>query len=87
MYENLKSFLVTWNDKNNDRQKLQQVYLLIVIIGVFVAGIVSLVNPELGHNLVLVALSALLVFFANAIIWNLLKGSLLVNLSSKKRNK
>lgn len=85
MYETIKSFLISWNSKNNERQKLQQLYLVIIIVGIFVAGITSLVNADLGHNLVLIAFAAVVVFLTNAVVWNLLKAGLLTTLPTKPR--
>lgn len=87
MYDSIKASLNTWNTKTNDRQKLQQLYLAIIVVGIIVAGVTSLLNPEIGHNLVLVAIFAIVVFISNAVVWNLLKAGLLSNLSTKSRRK
>ncbi len=87
MYEAIKSSLIEWDRKNSDRQKLQQLYLAIIVVGILVAGVTSLLNAEVGHNLVFVAIFAIFVFLANAIAWNLLKAGLLSNLASKSRRK
>jgi len=87
MYESIKSSLVIWNTKTTERQKLQQLYLAIIVVGILVAGVTSLLNAEVGHNLVLVAIFAILVFLSNAIAWNLLKAGLLSALPTKPRRK
>ena len=53
MYENMKSLLNNWNATTTERQKLQHTYLVVSIVMVFVAGIVSLLNAEVGHEVVL----------------------------------
>lgn len=89
MLENIKSVLISWNASSSERQKLQHVYLVIAVIIVFGSGIVSLINANAGHELVKIALYAVIIFLANAVTWNLLQSSLLSKISkksSKKRN-
>lgn len=85
MYEVLKASLNKWNSTKNERQKLQHVYLALTFAIVLLAGIVSLFNAKVGHQIVLVALGAVLAFFINAIVWNLLKSSLLEKLPSRSK--
>ena len=87
MYESLKTALITWNTKTGERQKLQQVYLAIIIVGILVAGLITLLNPEIGHNLVLIALFALIVFLSNAVLWNLLKAGVLSHIPTRSKRK
>ena len=87
MYENIKALLNNWNATTTERQKLQHTYLVISIAMVFVAGIISLLNTEIGHEIVLIALFAVMVFLANAVIWNLLNSALLTKLSSRSKKK
>ncbi|MBC7565013.1 hypothetical protein H7100_02145 [Candidatus Saccharibacteria bacterium] len=87
MYESLKTALYTWNTKTNERQKLQHVYLVIIVAGILIAGVVTLVNADLGHNIVLVALFAIVVYVANAVVWNLLKAGLLSKIPTRLKRK
>lgn len=87
MYEGIKAALITWNSSTTERQKLQHTHLFIIVIAVLVAGVVSLIEPETGHTLVKIALFALLVFLANAVVWNLLQSGLLTKLADKSRRK
>lgn len=87
MFENIRAALESWNNNSSERQKLQHTYLVLATITVFGAGLVSLVNAELGHNIVTIALLAVIIFFANAIVWNLLQSSLLSRLSKRPRKK
>jgi cell division protein FtsW (lipid II flippase) len=87
MIEAIKTMLANWKTNANERQKLQHAYIAIAIALVFVAGVASLANPDLGHKLVLIALFAVAVFLANAIVWNLLQSSLVAKLPSKTNRK
>lgn len=50
--ELLQSILTEWNKNTNECAKLQQAYVAIVITGVVVAGIITLLNPNLGHTII-----------------------------------
>lgn len=87
MFETLKSFLVTWNATKSDRQKLQHAYLVATFVIVMAAGITSLLDAQLGHNVVRLALLAMVVFLVNAISWNLMQSSLLSKLPRPTKTK
>jgi cell division protein FtsW (lipid II flippase) len=87
MYQNVRSLLTNWNSTTTERQKLQHTYLLVSIVVVFVAGIISLFNADLGHKSVLIALFAIVAFLTNAIVWNLLKSSVISKLPSRPKRK
>lgn len=87
MFESIKSALESWNSYSSERQKLQHTYLAVAVIVVFGSGLISLINAELGHDIVRVALLAVMVFFTNALVWNLLQSSLLSKLPKKPRKK
>lgn len=85
--ENFKNLIIEWNQKKNERQKLQHAYLFIALSGTLVAGLASLINPGLGHEIVKIAFYAVLVFLVNAIGWNLLQSGIINKLPSKPRKK
>lgn len=87
MFENIKSALQSWNASASERQKLQHIYLVIAVIIVFGAGIVSLINADFGHELVKFALYAVIIFLANATVWNLLQSSFLSKIPKKSSRK
>ncbi len=87
MFEVLKNSLNSWNVQKSERQKLQHAYLALTVLVVLLAGIISLFDGELGHNIVLVALIAIGAYFVNSIVWNLLQASLLDKLSTKPKRK
>lgn len=85
MLEVLIASLNKWNATKTERQKLQHSYLVLAFAIVLLAGIVSLFNANVGHQVVLVALVSLAAFAVNAIVWNLLKSALIEKLSSKPK--
>lgn len=87
MFEVLKDSLNNWNISKNERQKLQHAYLVLTVLIVLIAGIISLFDGELGHDIVLIALMAISAFFINSIVWNLLQSSLLDKLPTKAKRK
>lgn len=87
MFEVLKDSLNSWNIQKSERQKLQHAYLALAVVIVLIAGIISLFDGNLGHNIVLVALLAIVTFFINSVVWNLLQSSLLDKLPTKPKRK
>lgn len=87
MFELMRESINTWNMRKSERQKLQHTYLALAVIIVILAGIISLFDGELGHNVVLIALISIAAFFANSVVWNLLQSSLLDKLPSKPKRK
>ncbi len=87
MFEVLLASLIKWNSVKNERQKLQHSYIVFALLTVLLAGIISLFNASLGHKIVLVALGSIGAFVAKAILWNLLKSSLIERLQIKPKRK
>ena len=77
MYKSLLKSLRAWNESNTERVKLQHAYIAAAITAIVVAGLVGLVNYDLGQRLTAIALLVLGVFFVNLIAWTLLSGLVL----------
>lgn len=84
MFESIKETLVTWNGKNDERAKLQQAYIAIAVIMLIVAGLVGLLNRDLGQNLLLIAIISAGMFLVNAVVWSLLQSALLARLTVRR---
>jgi len=84
MFESLKEALVSWQAKNDDRVKLQHIYIILAVALLLAAGVVGLVNHELGQNILTVAIVSAVMFLMNAIVWALLQSALLSRLASKQ---
>jgi cell division protein FtsW (lipid II flippase) len=85
MFEPLKETLTTWNTKNGERAKLQHAYIVIAVVLLVVAGVVGLMNRELGQNILVISIISAAMFLANAIAWSLLQSALLFRISSQRR--
>jgi len=85
MFESIKETLASWNAKTSERAKLQHAYIVIAALLLVTAGIVGLLNRDLGQNILAVAIVSAAMFLANAIAWSLLQSALLVRLSSIRR--
>lgn len=71
------SLLAQWNARYDARRKMQHVYLVIIVASIFVAGLLSLVNRDLGFFTLRITLLASVVFLINAVTWSLLHTGLL----------
>lgn len=82
--ESIMDVLRAWNKSTPDRVKLQHVYIAIIIAVTVVAGLVSLINAQLGRQLITVAGIALVAVIANALTWALIRVYLLDRLDRKR---
>ena len=85
MFNALYNSLLEWNRTSNDREKLQHLYLLIVVLSVIVAGIVSLVDNTAGQDLLVITLAAGAIFIVNAVLWSLLDSTVVARLSGRRK--
>lgn len=72
MTEQLSKALVQWKTKTTERQKLQSTYMAIAIISLIVAGLVGLIDNELGIDIAYVTVFSAVAFLLNAVIWHLI---------------
>ena len=82
--ESIMDVLRAWNKSTPERVKLQHVYIAIIIAVTLVAGLVSLINAQLGRQLITVAGIALVAVIANALTWALIRVYLLDRLDRKR---
>ena len=87
----IKQLLIDWNSEKNQRIKLQQAYLVIVVLMAIASGLVTLVNISLGRTIIMSAAILALVYVVNSISWLVLdmivskKIDLIAKSSVKKR--
>ena len=87
----IKQLLIDWNSEKNQRIKLQQAYLVIVVLMAIASGLVTLVNLSLGRAIIMSAAVLALVYIVNGISWLVLdmivskKIDLIAKSSGKKR--
>ncbi len=82
MYQSLKISLKSWNSATTDRQKMQHMYVAAAAMLLIVAGILGLLNQDLGQQLLAIAIAAAAIFLINAIAWALLQSFVLFKLSA-----
>ncbi|MEO7364182.1 MAG: hypothetical protein ABIV43_01595 [Candidatus Saccharimonadales bacterium] len=88
MFKEIEASVIRWNASTNERQKLQHSYLALTIALILIAGVVSLLSANFGHNLTYLAGAAVVAFAINALVWNLLNSALLTKLPVRpKRTK
>lgn len=85
MYNSLFNAVLEWNKSTNERQKLQHVYIVLIMLSVIVAGIVALIDAPTGQNILLVTAVAGAIFLANAIIWSLVESVFVARLSGRRK--
>lgn len=81
MLKSASKFIEEWNQHTSERAKLQHSYVVLAIASILIAGLVGLINYDLGQQLVALALICAGVFLANALAWALLSGLILVKLN------
>lgn len=86
MFKDLTKTLQDWNERTSTRQKMQHTYIVLAIGLIVVAGIVGLVNYDLGQRLLSGAFLAIAAFLANAVVWALLQSFVLLRLPPVKKS-
>ena len=87
----IKQLLIDWNSEKNQRIKLQQAYLVIVVLMAIASGLVTLVNISLGRTIIMSAAILALVYIVNSVSWLVLdmivskKINLIAKVPGKKR--
>ena len=71
--ELIRKQLRNWNNNHDSFTKLQHTYAVLALLVFVGAGIISLVNYQLGQSILFIALCSLLVFIANGVVWALIR--------------
>lgn len=87
MLETIKTALIQWNIETNERRKLQHTYIVLFSVLIIAAGLITLISPTLGYNIVVIGIFGFCAFIANGLIWNLLQSLLLAKLPGKPKRK
>jgi len=84
MFESLKELFMAWNTKNGERVKLQHTYIVIALLLLIIAGLIGLINKDLGQNILAVAIISAALFLINAVVWSLLQSAVLSRTMSRR---
>ena len=87
MLQAFKDSFVQWNQRTNDREKLQHTYIVLLMFIVFLAGLVSLFNATRSRQLMYAALALIITLAVNFVVWSLLKTTLLDRLPRPTRRR
>jgi hypothetical protein len=83
MLESLRTSLTAWNESTSDRRKLQQLYLLAIVVTVLTAGVFALIDYRIGHDILRIAGILVGVFLINTVAWSLLQSIILSRIPAK----
>jgi uncharacterized membrane protein len=84
MFEVLKSSIIEWNQTRSDREKLQHTYVLLIVICIFLAGVMGLINSDRAADVLYVAIALLIALVVNLVTWSLLKTTVLDKLPTRR---
>ena len=84
--ESLQELLTNWNKKHDSRAKLQHTYLVVAVALVVLAGLIGLVNMNMGQQMLAIALVSAGVFLINAVAWALLESSVINRLGKVRKS-
>ena len=82
----IRNTLRDWHATHDDRTKLQHAYIAFAVVSIVAAGLIGLVNYDLGQQLTALALLSLAIFFVNLLAWTLLQGLVLMNLDKSEQS-
>lgn len=85
MFTTLIDSLRDWDKQTDAHQKLQHSYLVVALALVLIAGIIGLINYDLGQRILLGAFIAVVIFLVNAVTWALLQSFVLLRIPRAPR--
>lgn len=90
MVQLIKQLLTDWNSEKDQRLKMQRAYFVLAVLIAVVAGLITLVNFEMGRILTMIAGFLAVIFITNSIVWALLDAFVIQKINklskaSKKR--
>lgn len=83
--KSVQTFLTRWNNTYSDHTKLQHAYAVLAIVSLIVAGIISLINYNLGQSLLFISIVTVLVFVGNGVVWALINTFVVPSTPSRPR--
>jgi undecaprenyl pyrophosphate phosphatase UppP len=83
----IKDMLTEWNATYNERAKLQHAYIVLIIVGVVLAGLVGLLNYDASRAILRACFAGVGIVVANAILWALLSSMVLSRFPARRSNR
>ena len=84
MFETIKQSLEAWNGRHSERAKLQHTYIIVAGALLLVAGVLGLLNRELGQNILAISVFLAAIFLTNAVAWSLLQSAIIMRLPDSR---
>lgn len=66
-------YLADWHKRTDSLEKLQGTYGALAIAMLLIAGLISLINPNLGQSMLFFAIVLGLTFIGNGVVWALVR--------------
>lgn len=85
MFDTFIENIRIWDKSTDAHQKLQHSYIALALGLVLTAGIIGLINYDLGQRILLGAFVILVVFVFNAVAWALLQSFVLLRIPKSTR--
>ena len=82
--QSLYTFLAKWNKTTDSLAKVQASYAVLAVALFLLAGIVSLMQRNLGQSILFLAIVAGLAFIANGVIWSIVRTFVVPHIEEKK---
>ena len=73
MFEFTKSILSVWNSEKNQRLKLQYAYIILAILGLAMAGLLTLFNVSSAHLAASISGILFITFLVNGVTWGIIE--------------
>lgn len=86
MFDSIKESLQKWHGRYDSRAKLQHTYIVTAIGLVLIAGVIGLVNRNMGQNILVAAIISAGAFLTNAVVWSLLQSAVLSRLAARRKS-
>lgn len=87
MVQAVKDMLIDWNATYNERAKLQHAYIVLIVAGVVLAGLVGLLNYDASRTILRLCFAGIGVLVANAVIWALLSSMVLARFPVRRSSR
>lgn len=82
--QSIYTFLAKWNKNTDHLAKLQGTYGVLSVVTLLIAGLVSLIHPNLGQSILFLAVVFALTFIGNGVVWAILRTFVVPHIEKQK---
>lgn len=87
MVQAIKDMVIDWNATYNERAKLQHAYIVLIVVGIVLAGLVGLLNYDASRTILRVCFAGIGIVVANAVVWALLSSMVLARFPARRSSR